>query len=71
MRPREETESYIAETKARIVTQITRIRAFDAAGRTREARVARVMLGALADKLDALQIRLKAIFAAERTGISN
>lgn len=71
MRSRNETETHIAETKARIANQAVRIRAFEASGRKEEARVARVLLRAMTDKLDALQIRLNAILAAERTGISD
>ena len=70
MRSREETEGHIAETRARIDSQIARVKAFEAAGRTEEARTARILLGVLTDKLDALQIRLSAISAAERTGTS-
>jgi hypothetical protein len=44
---------------------------FKAAGRTEEARIARILLGAMRDKLDALQVRMNAILAAERVGTSN
>ena len=66
MTPRQETEGYIADTQARIREQIARISNFEATGRMEAARTARILLGAITDKLDALNLRLSAIKAGER-----
>jgi len=70
MTPRQETESYIAETEARIREQVDRIVRFEAIGKMEEARTARVLLGAMTDKRDALKLRLWVIDTAERRGIT-